>query len=379
MFLSIMRSLPFVGIDDFAFKKRTSYGTILIDLKTKKPIDLLDSRRQEKVTEWLREHPDIKLITRDGSRTYAKAITEVSENILQVGDRWHILHQLFEAIKKTITSVIPLKWKPSQRGKETIENPSNETSSPRKSDIERIKNEEKRWARIQEVQWLYRQGYSITAISKKIKISRATIYADLRQKERPNHKRGSPYQKHRPLIHSLVKKNQSNKQIEKICRSEGYKGSLSTLNTMIAEERRGVLMKEPESYSFRQKIISILWDFKEGNHIERFRELHPDLLEAFPELIEIDKLIHSFRNLFDEKNILALENWMNEHRNSSFPYIQSFVNGLNQDYQAVKLSVQEDWSNGVTEGHVNRLKTIKRLMYGRSGFLILKNRVLYNF
>src|SRR5699024_3815922 len=110
VFLSIIRSLPFVGIDDFAFKKRTSYGTILINLKTKKPIDLLNSRARDKVMEWLKLHSNIKLITRDDSRTYAKAITQVSEDILQVGDRWHILHQLFEAVKKTMTGVIPLRW-----------------------------------------------------------------------------------------------------------------------------------------------------------------------------------------------------------------------------------------------------------------------------
>ncbi|WP_445683437.1 transposase [Sporosarcina sp. FSL K6-6792] len=92
--------LPFVGIDDFAFKKRMTYGTIFIDLQTKRPVDLLETRNQIPVTEWLNNHPEIKLITRDGSKTYAKAVTEASSSILQVGDRWHILHQLFEAIKK---------------------------------------------------------------------------------------------------------------------------------------------------------------------------------------------------------------------------------------------------------------------------------------
>lgn len=219
----------------------------------------------------------------------------------------------------------------------------------------------------------------MTAIQKKCHISRGTVYADLRQKERPNHKRGSPYQKHRPLVHSLIKKNQTNKQIEEVCRSEGYRGSLSTLNKMIAEERRKIKTNEPKTYSLRQKIISIVWDFKKANHMERFLQLHPSLLETFPEVIEIDKMVHSFRNLFNEKNIISLENWINKYQSSSFPYIHAFINGLNQDLQAVRLSVQEDWSNGVTEGHVNRLKTIKRLMYGRASFLVLKNRVLYHF
>lgn len=101
-----------MGIDDFAFKKRIAYGTLFIDLKTNTPMDLLDTRNQNSVTEWLKSHPEIELITRDGSKTYAKAVAEASSTILQVGDRWHILHQLFEAIKKTVYNLIPAKWMP---------------------------------------------------------------------------------------------------------------------------------------------------------------------------------------------------------------------------------------------------------------------------
>ncbi|MBE1552932.1 transposase, partial [Sporosarcina limicola] len=60
-----------------------------------------------------------------------------------------------------------------------------------------------------------------------------------------------------------------------------------------------------------------------------------------------------------------------------YPFIQSFIHGIEQDISSVKLSIQEPWSNGPVEGHVNRLKTIKRMMYGRAKFQVLKNRVLY--
>lgn len=372
------KHLPFVGIDDFAFKKRMTYGTIFIDLITKKPIDLLVTRKREDVTEWLKSHSNIALITRDGSKLYAKAITEASPTITQVSDRWHILHQLFEAIKKTITSIVPEKWKYS-----TKEQPTSKEAVPkvpvRKDETRRIQNEEKRWERIQHVQCLYEQGYTVTAIQKKCQISRGTVYKDLRQKGKPDHKRASPYQKYNSLIHSLVLKKQTNNQIEKVCRSKRYTESLSTLNAMIAKERRSAKLREPKSYYFRQKIIKIIWDFEKKNHIERFYQLHPKLLDAVPELKVIDGLVSSFRNLFSEKSLESLECLMNQYNESNFSYVKSFINGLRQDLQAVKLSVQEEWSNGITEGHVNRLKMIKRIMYGRAGFSVLKNRVLYQF
>lgn len=371
--------LPFVGIDDFAFKKRMSYGTIFIDLKTNQPIDLLNTRKQQDVTQWLKARPNIELITRDGSKTYAKAVAEASSSIFQVSDRWHILHQLFEAIKKTITDTIPVRWKPQQSGQpnEQQENPSPPLT--RKSDVQRIRNEEKRWTRIQKVQHLHKQGYTVTAIQEICHISRGTVYKDLRQTERSNHQRASPYQKFRPLIHSLVLKKQSSQQIEENCRAKGYKGSRATLNTMIAEERRNPKVNQSKSYFFRQQIIHIIWDFKESNHKKRFLQLHPSLLHAFPVLKEIDELVHSFRNLFIKKDTKALDDWMTKYNQQDFPHVQAFINGLKQDIQAVKLSVQEDWNNGVTEGNVNQLKTIKRLMYGRAGFSVLKNRVLYQF
>ncbi|AQQ54199.1 transposase [Planococcus lenghuensis] len=84
--------LPFVDIDDFAFKKRFTYGTLFIDLLTHEPMDMLEIREPIQVIEWLQKHPPIELITRDGSKLYAVAVKEASPNILQVADRWHLLH-----------------------------------------------------------------------------------------------------------------------------------------------------------------------------------------------------------------------------------------------------------------------------------------------
>lgn len=356
-----------------------SYGTIFINLKTNQPVDLLDTRKQQDVTQWLKTHPNIELITRDGSKTYAKAVAETSSSILQVSDRWHILHQLFEAIKKTITDIDPVRWKPQQLGQSANQQENPSPQPTRKNDVQRIQNEEKRWARIQRVQRLHKQGYTVVAIQEMCHISRGTVYRDLRQIKKPNHQRASPYQKYRPLVHSLVLKKQSNQQIEENCRSEGYTGSSATLNTMIAEERRNTKAYQSRSYSFRQQIIHIIWDFKRGNHYGRFLRLHPELLHAFPTLKVINELVRSFRNLFTEKDMTALDEWMTKYDRKDFPHVQAFINGLRQDMQAVKLSIREDWNNGVTEGNVNRLKTIKRMMYGKAGFSVLKKRVLYQF
>ncbi|WP_370642860.1 transposase [Sporosarcina sp. ACRSM] len=94
--------IPFVGIDDIAFKKRFSYGTVFIDLETGHPVNMISSTDSTAVAQWISTHPEINLITVDGSRSFAKAVRDASPAILQVADQWHVLHQLFDASKKTI-------------------------------------------------------------------------------------------------------------------------------------------------------------------------------------------------------------------------------------------------------------------------------------
>jgi transposase len=365
-------ALPFVGIDDFAFKKRSAYGTIIIDLSTHKPLDILPSRNTADVTAWLKEHPDIKLVSRDGSKSYAKAIKDASPDILQVGDRWHILKQLFDAVKQTIRTYIPKKWVPPQKN-ELSEKPKK--SSPRKSDHTRILNEEKHWFRIKLVHQLRSEGYSIAAISRKVGITRQTVYKDLKTTQKPSHERESKYHSYQPLIQRLVQDGQSLKSIEAVCRKKGYKGSTSTLNTMIARTRRS-RTREPTLF-LQQKILRIVWDFQKRDHKNQFEQLHPDFLTVFPDVLLLDQAVSSFRKIFKNKEPHQLLVWMENHQKSKFPFLQSFSEGLRKDLAAILNSVQEPWSNGVTEGHVNRLKNIKRMMYGRANFDLLRIRVLY--
>lgn len=169
------------------------------------------------------------------------------------------------------------------------------------------------------------------------------------------------------------------KQIETACRAEGYRGSLGTLNNLVAEERRQARKSRPATISVRQKVIRVIWDFEKGNNRERIHELHPDLLKMFPQLMKLDELVHSFRKLFKGKKAENLMNWIETYQKVDSSFVQSFIQGILQDLSAAKLSIEEPWSNGPVEGQVNRLKTIKRMMYGRAGFQVLKNRVLYQW
>lgn len=87
-----------VGIDDFAFRRGLKYGTILVDLETHRVIDLLADRAVGTATAWFKAHPDIRVISRDRGADYAAAASAGAPQAVQVADRWHLVHNLNEAV-----------------------------------------------------------------------------------------------------------------------------------------------------------------------------------------------------------------------------------------------------------------------------------------
>jgi transposase len=96
-----------------------------------------------------------------------------------------------------------------------------------------------------------------------------------------------------------------------------------------------------------------------------------------PPLATATALAQQFRDMVRQRKAKSLESWINEALASDLIEMRRFADGLRQDQAAVEAALSLPWSNGQTEGHVNRLKTIKRQMYGRASFHVLRQRVLW--
>ena len=109
----VRRSPPFtkadpriIGLDDWARRRRLRYGTLICDLEQSQPIDLLPDRSVESVEAWLKAHPSVEVVSRDGSSECACAIRKGAPQAQQVSDRWHLVKNLAACVSVQITKTL---------------------------------------------------------------------------------------------------------------------------------------------------------------------------------------------------------------------------------------------------------------------------------
>ena len=117
--------------------------------------------------------------------------------------------------------------------------------------------------------------------------------------------------------------------------------------------------------------------FKRGQRLDWQQNYLDQLCEQDAQIAQAYELIQEFTHMLREREGERLDAWLDRVEKQGVPELQSFAQGLKKDYDAVKAGLTLSWSNGQTEGQVHRLKLIKRQMYGRGGFKLLRRRVLH--
>lgn len=187
--LATIQTPRILGVDDFAFRKRHTYGSILVDLEKSQPIAILKDREAETLADWLKEHPGIEIVSRDRSRTYEKAVMQGAPNAIQVADRFHILQNLAEALAQVFGSQLKTLKEVEKLPTGSLARDANQTeivalppaSNQTKKEVSKaIQRRERRVVIHQQVWELRRQGLSGKAIAKKLGIGCTTVFRYLR-------------------------------------------------------------------------------------------------------------------------------------------------------------------------------------------------------
>lgn len=373
--ISVKYDAEFIGIDDFSFKKGITFGSIICDLKTGKPIDIINSRNLDDVVEHLKLYKNVKVISRDRSTTYAKAIKDALPKASQVADRFHIIHNFLEGacdfLKRYIGKCIKI-----------VEKKNDDVTIEKTTYVNNDKIIEKKGLIIK-VQDLYKQGTPIRQICRELSISRNTVRRYLKieniEAVRYNYK-PIPFDFHKDFIIDLLVKKTPYKEIllelEKLGVTYSY-SSLAKYANSLKKEGLPSEVKERKIYIYnRFNLIKIFWNY-ETIDTDVFKILTL-VLEEFPQLDSLFLAIASLKQVFSSKSCSLLEEWINFNSNSEINEIKSFVYGVTKDYESVTNAVTYSESNGVLEGNVNKLKTIKRSMFGRASFNLLRKKVIAN-
>jgi transposase len=400
-----------VGIDDWAWRKGKRYGTIVVDLERSDVIDLLPDRDADTVAAWLKAHPGIEVVSRDRSATYAEASTQGAPQAEQVADRWHLLKNLREAVERALerhsaivgaalkTIETPTELPPNAAAPEPgavpspIEPPPPQPPSEPCPESPRIQAEQskrqKRIDRFEQVHDLRGRGLSAARIARELGLSRRSVFRYLRRETCPvwglGGSRRSRLDGYREWIDARLAEGFLNvADMRRRLTERGFKGSYGSVYAFVTKRLGAAGMRRdrlnaadppvPAPPSARQ--LSFEW----ARRPEKRKPPEQARLDAIrarsDELTAALDLADGFADLIRKQSSATLAEWLARGEASSDPDLRRFAEGIRRDEASVHAAVTERWSNGPVEGHVNRLKTIKRQMYGRAGFVLLRARVL---
>ena len=373
-----------VGVDDWAWRKGVTYGSIVIDLKKGWPIDLLGDRETDSFREWMQGHEQVGLVSRDRSTDYSSAIAVLDRNVTEVADKFHLVKNIYDRFGKLIAEHYD-DYRRAVRKEEEVEEVIHEstagkTSKPQKTDSRDIM--------FKEVKELQSKGFKPTTISKKLGIARqtATKYCKMDRLPARNSKLRNQYYRYDKYVEQECAKGRAMSAIFEELKLQGFSGSLTPFYDhykYLSDGHRGYRSKDwkPATKNPPKDNRSELVPIKALTAMVDKAIRQKDMTEEEISTMRILNTLSWFHEMYDatEKfyavitgsNTTELVRWMKRFWKTSIATLKTFIIGIMKDFKAVRNTIRLNVTNGITEGFVNKLKAVKRLMYGRFWLTVL--------
>lgn len=393
-----------LGVDDFAFRRGQRYGTLLVDLERHRVVDLLPDREAETLVTWLRSHAGVEVISRDRAEAYADGARRGAPQAMQVADRWHLLKNVTAAVEKILLREHRALHLASQPEVIQVSVPSIPASfsgskttpfTTRPIEQEKQDRRERRLVRYQQVIELYAQGLTIRGVARSTQLSRKTVRryveAPVFPEMRTRPPRPTQLARFQEFLQTRWEQGCHNaSQLYRESCARGYQGGLTQVREYLRRFRKDETALPPNSVRGSTKNITkntvpslrtvLRWLLKPDEQLdEEKQQLVRRLCQLSPKVRQARELALWFFRLVRERRPEEFGAWiaaaMNDREGHSSP-LKGFAQKLLSDRAAVVAALSQPWSNGQTEGQVNRLKLIKRQMYGRGSFDLLRARVL---
>jgi transposase len=345
-------------VDDFALRRGHRYGSLLLDAVTHQRVEVLADRKAATLAAWLCEHPGVQIVCRDGSATYAEAVTAALPAAVQVSDRWHLWHGLGGAVERTVLAHASC-WN---------------SMAPKTESVRAAQTRE----RFEAVHALRNQGLGLLECTRRLGMTINCVkkYAHAERVEdllRPPQYRATLVDPYRALVAARLNENTPIAGILAEIRTLGYQGAPSLLDRFIAQGRATGAPQPPSARRLTSWIMTRPGDLK-----DQVAAQLEELVGACPEMTALACCVRQFARILTERRGNELTDWINRTRALKLPGFDQYLNGLEKDREASIAGLTQPYSNGPCEGANTKVKLIKRQTYGRAGFALLRHRILLN-
>ncbi len=378
-----------VGIDDWAWRRGQRYGTIICDLERNRVIDLLPDRNADTVAAWLKRYPGVEIVARDRAGVYADGARRGAPSAVQVADRWHLLSNLGDTLRNVVgrhrravaaagQAVAMAKSKQCAKRSEAAR------ASPTTLDMLRQARRNACHDIHAEICRLRDQGLTPSHIAPIVGMDKRSVQRWLAAGGEPEHRR-PPARSHLidPFRVYLVQRWQEGcrvgEQLWREIKDRGYRGSRVTVTRWAAAYR------EVASPAGQATPIASAWKMPSRRRCAWLLSQDPldlntdehtflvQLFELAPELAEAGELARRFTAILRSDEGSELDPWISQAETSE---LAGLAKGIRRDIDAIRAAITHSWTTSPAEGQINRVKAIKRQMYGRGHYPLLRQRVL---
>ena len=373
----------YVAIDDWAFRKGHTYMCSIVDHYTGRVLAVFDGRYPMEVVGWLQAHPEVKLVSRDGSRDYASLIRMGQPEAVQVTDRFHLIKNLKDTMVDAICGMLGHK-----KEKQKYPYPDEEEALRLiKEDIAEM-GDAKHRSKVQDymkIRQLQEEGKSTSEIAKALGVKSKRVYAlgnlhisNVLSKEQ---KKALEYSRELAAVvasgtistTTLVSKMKDKLESKLVYRCmRKITAKYSELRKLVRENNKR-LEATGKCVRIRKDVIwnYVLTGQTTSEKLLKLKTTHP----------QIDRVINScinFRNMIASKdNSPDVDEWIKDAKQCHSDELFRFADYIEYDKEAVRQAYETNYSNGIKEGTVNKIKEIKRSMFNRAGVKLLRAKIIY--
>ena len=389
----VARAVRMLGIDDFAWKKRFRYGTVLVDLERRKIIEILPDRESATLEKWLKDHPGVEVVSRDRGKDFRKAATRAAPQAQQVVDRFHLVRNLAETLQVVLghcRAEIRQAESPLPSPEKTVRSLPTAVTWQQRTPPQIEKAHQARQAsrddRYRQMTTLRAQGLTQAAVAQRMHMSERAVRTWLKQGKAPTWKRHTrrrsvfdPYAAYvlgrwQDGIHEV-------KQLYEEIRGQGFPGTIRIVGRFVQALRDdpAKITLPPSTGADHFSSNTATWLFIRDPKLLTIKQ------QAELELIcrgsetarKTYELTQQFMSMLRLRRGQEFETWLSAVEASHIAELCRFAHGLCKDKDAVIAGLTLSVSNGPVEAQVHKLKLVKRAMFGRAKLPLLRQRLLH--